>query len=84
MAKQNKQEFAQEFADKIIKAIEAGTAPWMKPWDPGQTGLAKNFKTGKPYKGMNCVFLTLSRDADGFTSNLWGDVQADIRGRRQG
>lgn len=65
-------EFAAEFAEKIITAIENGTAPWLKPWEPGGSPLAANFKTGKEYRGMNCVFLSLSQESAGYASNLWG------------
>jgi len=40
--------------DKIIKKLEAGTIPWRKPWrDAG----AVNWKTQKPYRGINAILL---------------------------
>lgn len=45
--------------DKIVKAIEeaienGGTAPWRKPW---VGGIPKNYKTRKPYRGINLLLL---------------------------
>jgi antirestriction protein ArdC len=28
----------QEVTDRIIAALEAGTPPWRKPWDPDNAG----------------------------------------------
>ena len=34
-----KKAFHEQVAEKLIKQLEAGTAPWQKPWQPGeQTG----------------------------------------------
>ena len=30
----------QELTDKIIAALEAGTAPWRRPWDKNACGRA--------------------------------------------
>lgn len=40
--------------EKIIKKLEEGTIPWHKPW---QSGEAVNWKTQKPYRGINTMLL---------------------------
>jgi antirestriction protein ArdC len=48
--------------DKIIAALEAGTVPWRKPWNPDAAGCSmtpRNAVTNKKYRGMNTVFLAL-------------------------
>lgn len=53
--------FHEEFAEKIIKRLEEGTAPWQVPWHPGETVLAPhNPASGTVYRGMNRVHLALS------------------------
>lgn len=42
---------------KIISAIDAGTAPWMRPWD-GRCG-PSNGITGRMYTGINNMMLSL-------------------------
>lgn len=42
-------------ADKIIKKLEEGTVPWRKPWT--SSGCAVNWRTQKPYRGVNAFLL---------------------------
>ena len=44
--------------DRIIKQLEAGTAPWHKPWAfRGDAGLPRNLRTLKVYRGINVWIL---------------------------
>jgi antirestriction protein ArdC/phage/plasmid primase-like uncharacterized protein len=57
--------FRDEVAQEIIKRIEAGTAPWQKPWDAGATGVAPfNPTSGKAYRGINDLWLSMRGHAD--------------------
>jgi hypothetical protein len=48
--------YRDEIAAEIIARIEAGTAPWQKPWAAGVVGAAPfNPVSGKPYRGINDV-----------------------------
>ena len=53
----------QELTDKIIAALEAGTAPWRRPWDTtagaGATAPV-NAATGHRYRGINLFVLGMS------------------------
>lgn len=40
--------------NQIIEKLEAGTVPWRKPFN---SGLAVNWKTQKPYRGINTMLL---------------------------
>jgi len=44
----------QMVTDEIIKKLEAGTIPWRKPWRDTR---AVNWKTQKPYRGINALLL---------------------------
>ena len=35
--KAKRRPFHEEFAEKIIEHLKAGTAPWQQPWHPGKT-----------------------------------------------
>lgn len=51
--------------ERIIKQLESGTAPWHKPWaSRGDSGLPRNLRTLKPYRGIN-VWILMSA---GFSS----------------
>jgi len=53
----------QEVTDRIIAALESGTAPWRKPWDPDKAGgpaMPRNAATGHRYRGINVLTLGMS------------------------
>lgn len=55
-----KKPYHQQVAEEIIEALENGTAPWMKPWEPGEIpGAPVNAATGKQYRGINHLRLFL-------------------------
>ncbi|WP_287849748.1 ArdC family protein [Acidiphilium sp.] len=59
----------QEVTDRIIAALEAGTPPWRKPWDPEKAdgpAMPCNAATGQRYRGINV--LTLGMSALAFSS----------------
>lgn len=54
----------------VIKALETGTAPWVKPWDSATCGAPYNPVSGTRYKGINFLYLTLIQEWKG-GSNSW-------------
>lgn len=56
--------YRDRIAGEIIRAIEEGTAPWQKPWEPGELVTPFNPVTGKPYRGVNELWLTMQGHAD--------------------
>jgi antirestriction protein ArdC len=53
---------------RIIEQLEAGTAPWQKPWKTkGTNGIPRNLVSDRPYRGIN-VWMLLS---SGFSSPYW-------------
>jgi len=61
----SKPPFSEIVAGRIIKQLEEGTAPWQRPWNPGESGafLPYNPVTGNRYKGINSIYL-LSQNHD--------------------
>jgi len=55
MAKTN-QPFHEAVAEKLIRQLQQGCAPWQKPWQPGAL-LPMNPVTGKRYQGINAIQL---------------------------
>lgn len=49
--------YREKITEKIIKAIEAGTAPWQKPWNG--SGAPCNAISGRSYSGINNLTLTM-------------------------
>lgn len=56
--------FHEQLAEKIITQLEAGTAPWQRPWDAPPISLPHNESTGKPYRGSNVLNLMLAGYSD--------------------
>lgn len=54
--------------ERIIQQLEAGTAPWHKPWTlRGSDGLPRSLVSGYEYKGINTWILLSS----GYASPYW-------------
>ena len=57
--------YHEKVAQEVIEALQKGTAPWVKPWEPGDMPEGpKNALTGRPYRGSNRVYLTLKQPDD--------------------
>jgi antirestriction protein ArdC len=65
----NPKEFRQALAQKIIDQLEAGTAPWIKPWDAtlAPPGSPCNAVSGREYRGGNRLWL----DCQGYVDPRW-------------
>ncbi|MFO2564017.1 zincin-like metallopeptidase domain-containing protein [Legionella pneumophila serogroup 1] len=64
-----KMPYHQVVANQIIESLKAGTAPWLKPWEPGigNGQVPYNPITGKRYRGINALYLMLNQSDD----NRW-------------
>ena len=50
------EQYKEDITNRIIKALEKGTAPWQQPWS---TNLPINAVTNKYYRGMNSIILAI-------------------------
>jgi antirestriction protein ArdC len=77
-------DYYQEVTDRIIAALEAGTPPWRKPWDPDKAGgpaMPRNAATGQRYRGINVLTLGMSALAFSSGDPRWATYkQAEDRG----
>jgi len=64
----------QEVTDSIIKQLESGAMPWIKPWHTDSTA-DKNFLSQAPYKGINRLMLGLSSMVQGFNTPVWASFK---------
>lgn len=60
-----------EITAKIIEALEAGVAPWQKPWTPGKSLVPHNAVTGRRYRGGNSLMLMMTMQDKGYTDARW-------------
>lgn len=66
--------YRKDLTEKIIKMLEEGTAPWVKPWDPNLAPPMSpiNGITGRPYQGGNSLWLSCQE----FTDPRWATFKA--------
>ena len=59
--------------DSIIAQLEAGVAPWAKPWGKvaGNPSLPVNAKSKRAYSGVNVLSLWGTALDAGYSSNAW-------------
>jgi len=66
----------QSVTHQIIAALEAGTQPWVCPWQAGAGDLAPaNLASGRPYRGINVLLLNLRAMSTGYCVNRWMTFQ---------
>ena len=64
-------EYIDQIAGALIEQLKAGTAPWVKPWQPGERFMPYNPTTGNAYHGMNAVWLMSLAESRGYTDARW-------------
>jgi putative DNA primase/helicase len=75
----------EQVAEKLIKQIEEGTAPWQKPWENGNFA-PYNASTGARYKGGNSLWLSMQERSDPrwLTYKQAQDMNAQVRKGEKG
>jgi antirestriction protein ArdC len=61
----------QELTDRVIRALEAGTTPWQKPWNNVAVGPLRNGTTDRPFHGLNVLSLSIASMERNFTDPRW-------------
>ncbi|MCB1936835.1 MAG: ArdC family protein, partial [Nitrosomonas sp.] len=58
--------YHEQVAESLIAQLKQGTAPWQKPWQPGDPLLSfpHNPTTKKRYRGINALYLMSQDYAD--------------------
>ena len=51
-------------ANEISRLLEQGTAPWQQPLKPGASRYPVNAHSGKPYQGLNHIWLCIASQPD--------------------
>lgn len=69
----DKQSYTDKIAEKVIAALEDGTAPWIRPWTGGElaSNMPINPVTMKRYCGINFLNLSMVQASNGYTDSRW-------------
>lgn len=60
----------EKVTDRIVAALEAGVAPWAKPWVGGASPQPLRHG-GQPYRGVNVLVLWATAEERGYISPYW-------------
>lgn len=64
----------QRVTDTVIRDLEQGTRPWIKPWTTSSsdtTTIRPLRHDGTPYRGINVLILWSEATEQGYTSSTW-------------
>ena len=64
-----KPDVAQTITDLILRKIEEGTAPWLKPWSARSSRPLRH--NGIAYTGINTFYLWAVAETTGYSSPYW-------------
>lgn len=67
--KSEKKDTYQRVTDAIVARLDEGVVPWRKPW---ASFVPMSARSGKPYRGLNHLLLTMEQMDRGFDSHFWG------------
>ena len=84
--REEKVPYYEQVANKLIEQLQAGTAPWQKPWAPGSIRLPHNPVSGTRYKGSNSMWLEMQGrdDPRWMTYKQANSVDAQVRRGEKG
>ena len=71
MASHKPRDIYQEVTERIIQALEQGTAPWVRPWSVESDPFPINAATHRRYRGINALLLHLTALQCGYARNRW-------------
>ena len=57
--------------NRIVTALEQGTPPWICPWQKDTSSVPRNLVSGKPYRGINFIMLSIEAMAATHTDSRW-------------
>lgn len=63
--------YVETVSESIIRQLKEGTAPWIKPWEPGQRFKPYNPSTSHEYKGINALWLMTVAENRGYQDTRW-------------
>ena len=64
-------EIREQVTQRIISALEKDLLPWRRMWKGGNGGQHFNALTGKPYRGVNVLLLSIAAMEHGLQSDAW-------------
>mgnify|MGYP000884870961 FL=1 len=67
----NQSQIREQVTAKIIAALERDLLPWRQMWTSSHQGQHRNAVSGRAYKGVNVLLLSIAAMEFGFQSAVW-------------
>ena len=64
-------DYRKNIADTFLKCLEEDPNNWKKPWQTSLAGRPVNAVTGRPYHGVNMLYLNYVQQVRGYNDNRW-------------
>ena len=58
-ARSARQDTYELITERLIDVMDRGEIPWRKTWQGGEAGMPRSLNTGRAYRGINTVILTI-------------------------
>lgn len=84
MNEHKKHDLYAEVTQRILAAMDEGTAPWQRPWkELARRGLPRNGLSQRAYSGINTALLQVEACQHGYDDNRWFTFnQANMAGAK--
>lgn len=84
MNEPKKHDLYAEVTQRILTAMDEGTAPWQRPWkELARRGLPRNGLSQRAYSGINTTLLQVEACQHGYDDNRWFTFnQANMAGAK--
>jgi antirestriction protein ArdC len=84
MNETKRQDLYAEVTQRILTAMDEGTAPWQRPWkELAHQGVPRNGLTNREYSGINTALLQVEACQRGYDDNRWFTFnQANMAGAK--
>lgn len=66
-----KRDLYADITARILRELEKGTAPWLRPWTGDTDPFPINAGSHRPYRGINVLLLGLEAMQHGYSSQRW-------------
>jgi len=70
------QDLFEQITNQLIADIEAGAPEWRMPWQTIADAATPTNAEGRPYRGLNALWLPLVAADQGWVSGLWGTYKS--------
>lgn len=70
------QDLFDQVTDQLIADIDAGARDWRMPWHTIAEAASPTNLEGRPYRGLNALWLPMAAAVNGWSTGVWGTYRS--------